>query len=81
MISDAYMATLTARFKIIELVGCCDLNVIKAEEAAKKYGLRVMTLEEVIEDTSIELVIDLTTAQSHYQINKRLLKAGKHVYT
>lgn len=81
MISDAYMATLTARFKIIELVGCCDLNARKADEAARKYGIRVMTMEEVIEDTSIELVIDLTTAQSHYQINKRLLKAGKHVYT
>jgi predicted dehydrogenase len=81
MISDAYLMTLTTKFKIIQLVGCCDLNSRKAEAAAAKYGIKAMTMEEIMEDASIELVIDLTAAPNHYQVNKKLLNAGKHVYT
>ncbi len=81
MISDAYMTTLTTKFKIIQLAGCCDLNRQKAEDAARKYGIKAMTMEEILEDASIEMIIDLTTAPAHYRVNKELLNAGKHVYT
>jgi predicted dehydrogenase len=40
-----------------------------------------MTLEEILADASIELVINLTTPAAHYPINKRALLAGKHVFS
>lgn len=81
MISGAYMNTLTTKFRIIQLVGCCDRDTQRAEAAAQKYGIKAMTMEEIVKDSSIELVINLTTAPIHYRINKELLLAGKHVYT
>jgi predicted dehydrogenase len=81
MISDAYLNTMTSKFKILEVVACCDLNKEKAEAAAKKYNIGVMDMEELLQDKSIELVVNLTAAPAHYQIVKTLLNAGKHVYT
>lgn len=81
MISEAYLSTISSKFQILELVACCDRNLEKAENAAQKYGLKVMTLEEIQQDESIELVVNLTTSPAHYAVNKDLLNAGKHVYT
>lgn len=81
MISDVYFNTMTSKFKIIEIVGCCDLDTVKAETTASKYGLKVMRMEEILEDQTIELVVNLTAPAAHYQVVKTLLNAGKHVYT
>ena len=36
---------------------------------------------ELIADSDIDLVLNLTTPQAHYEYNLAALKAGKHVYT
>lgn len=80
-ISDAYLSTMTSKFKILEVVGCCDRNPGKAQAAAQKYGIQALTLEEIVADESIEIVVNLTTPAAHYPVIKQLLEAGKHVYT
>lgn len=81
MISDAYLSTMMKKFKILDLVGCCDLNVERAREKAQKYGIKALTLEEILADESIEIVVNLTTPTAHYPVIKQLLEAGKNVYT
>jgi predicted dehydrogenase len=81
MISDAYLTTMINKFKILDVVGCCDRNSEKAETMAQKYGIKVLTLEEILADASIEIVVNLTTPTAHYPVIKQLLEAGKHVYT
>lgn len=81
MISDAYLNTMVNRFRILEVVGCCDRNPSKAERAAEKYNIKVLSMEEIIADNSIEIVINLTAPTAHYSVVKQLLEAGKHVYT
>lgn len=81
MISDAYLATMSTKFKILELVGCCDLDQDKAQAQAKKYGIKAMTMEEILANESIEIVVNLTTPAAHYPVIKQLLEGGKHVYT
>jgi predicted dehydrogenase len=80
-ISDAYLKTMITKFKILDVVGCCDLNPERAQSAAEKYGIRVLTLGDILADDSIEIVVNLTTPAAHYPVNKQLLEAGKHVYT
>lgn len=80
-ISEAYLSTVTQKFKILEVVGCCDLDEAKAEAKARKYGLQVLTMEEILADPSIELVVNLTTPTAHYPVIKQLLEGGKNVYT
>ena len=80
-ISDRYLTNLTSMFSIIEVVGCCNRTPIKAQRAAEKYGIRFMTLDEILADKSIEMVVNLTNPPSHYDVTKQCLLAGKHVYT
>ena len=81
MISDAYLSTMINKFKILDVVGCCDLNSERAQTTAQKYGLKVLTIDEILADDSIEIVVNLTTPVAHYAVIKQLLEAGKHVYT
>lgn len=81
MISDAYLSTMTTRFTILKVVGCYDRHPERAQEKAEKYGIRAMSLDEIMGDPTIEIVVNLTTPASHYEIIKLLLEAGKHVYT
>jgi predicted dehydrogenase len=80
-ISDAYLGTMIHKFKILEVVGCCDRNPEKAQAKAEKYGIKALSMDEILEDKSIELVVNLTTPGAHYPVIKQLLEAGKHVYT
>jgi predicted dehydrogenase len=81
MISDAYLTTMINKFKILDVVGCCDINADKAQEKAQKYGIKALSLQELLADASIEIVVNLTTPTAHYPVIKQLLEAGKHVYT
>ena len=80
-ISDAYLGTMTTKFKILDVVGCCDTNAHKAQAKAEKYGIKVLSMDEILADKSIELVVNLTTPGAHYPVIKQLLEAGKNVYT
>jgi predicted dehydrogenase len=80
-ISDAYLNTMINKFKILDVVGCCDRNSEKAQAMTQKYGIKVLTLDNILADDSIEIVVNLTTPTAHYPVIKQLLEAGKNVYT
>ncbi|MDO4306585.1 MAG: Gfo/Idh/MocA family oxidoreductase [Eubacteriales bacterium] len=80
-ISGIYFENITKKFSILELAGCCDLNTKLAEETAQKYQIPVLTMEEIIADETIEIVINLTTPAAHYSVIRNLLEHGKNVYT
>ncbi|CUX35371.1 Gfo/Idh/MocA family protein [Clostridium sp. C105KSO13] len=81
MISDIYLKNLRSMFSIIELAGCSSRSMEKVEQKAAQYGIKAMTIEEIMADDSIELVINLTTPTAHYAVTKELLESEKHVYT
>jgi predicted dehydrogenase len=65
----------------IEIVACADLRREAAEAQAAKYGVgRVLSVEELLADPSIEIVLNLTTPESHGAIALAALEAGKSVY-
>ena len=80
-ISDAYLSTMINKFKILEVVGCSDRHADKAQAKADKYGIKALSLEKLLTDVSIEIVVNLTPPTAHYPVIKQLLEAGKHVYT
>ena len=81
MISDSYLNTMIHNFKILDVVGCYDLNQEKVDKMSQKYGIKKMTAEEILQDPEIEIVVNLTAPTSHYSVIKQLLLAGKNVYT
>ena len=79
-IADVYMTNLTQHYQNVELVGAADLYVQKAQEAAEKFQIKAYTVEELLADPEICLVLDLTIPAAHYSVNKQILEAGKHCY-
>ena len=82
MISNIYIRNLKNMFSIIDLVAVCDIHAEAAREKAELYGVaQVMTIDEVAASEEIELVVNLTAPMAHYDVMKKMLLAGKHVYT
>ena len=80
-ISEIYLQNMTSCFSVLEVCACCSQHGESARQKAERYGLRACTFEEILADTSIELIVNLTPAPAHYDIVRRSLLAGKHVYT
>ena len=70
------------RFPILDLVACADLDVARAENFAKELGIpRGLSVDALVADPEVELVINLTVPKAHAPIDLRCLEAGKHVYS
>jgi len=65
----------------LEVVACCDSLPEKAEVRSKQFDIPSRTLDDILTDPSIEMVVVLTPAPTHYDIIHQALLAGKHVYT
>ena len=82
MISPVYLRNMKELFSILDVVAVSNRTRAKAEEAAKKFDIpKVLTLDEVAADPEIELVVNLTPTDVHAEIIRKMLLAGKHVYT
>lgn len=80
-ISDIYLTNMIQLFPILEVVCCSARHMESATKQAAKYHIKACTFEEILNDSSIELIINLTPVSSHYSIIKQALLADKHVYT
>jgi len=80
-ISDAYMTNLKTRFTSIQLTACSDLNIDRMNEKASCYDIRAMSFEDILKDSGIDMIINLTNPAAHYPIIKAALTADKHVYS
>lgn len=80
-ISGAYFKGVDA-FDNAEIGVCADLDLdaAKAKVAEFKPGTPVVTVDELLADPEVFLVLNLTTPQSHVDLNLRALEAGKHAY-
>lgn len=78
---DIYMRTLRAHPELV-VRGVYDINSSRLRSVAEYYGLKAYpSFEAVLEDPSVDIVVNLTNISSHYSVSRRALEAGKHVYT
>lgn len=79
-ISGQYF-NMAKNFPIVEVVACADLNREVAEKRAAEFNVpKVLSVDELLADPSIELVLNLTVPKAHLPIAMRALEAGKHTY-
>lgn len=69
------------RFESMEIVACADLDADRAAAKASEYGVRGSSVEELLADPDIQMVINLTIPQAHAAVALQALEAGKHVYS
>jgi predicted dehydrogenase len=80
-ISDIYLKNMTSAFEILEVVGCCDIIKDRMEKRATQYNIRQMAIEEILDDKSIELILNITDPANHHLVSAQALNAGKNLYS
>lgn len=80
VISDIYLSNLTTRFPNVRVAGIADLMADRARERAAKYGVAAMTVDELLADPGIDLVVNLTIPLAHAEIALAAVAARKSVY-
>jgi predicted dehydrogenase len=80
-IAGAY-AQHAALYPALALRGVTDLDSAKAAAFAAEYGTHhYPTLDDVIADPAVEIVINLTIHHAHTAVTTALLEGGKHVFS
>ena len=80
-ISVQYAQTLKP-YPFINIKGVYDIDRSRAEEFAYAHGTSVFdSIDDIIKDPDISIVVNLTIPRVHGEINRRLLVGSKHVYT
>jgi predicted dehydrogenase len=75
------VAISAASFEIIEIVACADLIRERAEAKAKENNIpKAYNVEELLADSEVEVVLNLTIPNAHGPVGLAALEAGKSVY-
>jgi predicted dehydrogenase len=82
-ISKIYLKNLTGMFAgEVDVVAVGDVVEAAAKTRAEEYKIaRVGSPDELIADPKIDLLLNLTPAPVHYGLTRKMLAAGKHVYS
>lgn len=79
-ICDIYFKN-AKRLEVIDIVACCDRFTERAQTKAEQHGIpKACSLEEILHDSSIDIVLNLTIPAVHAEIALAALEAGKSVY-
>src|SRR3954462_1783538 len=79
-ISGAYLG-MAKNFPVVEIAACADLDLARAKARAKEFRVpKAGSVEDVINDSSIDLILNLTVPKAHAPVALAVLRAGKHTY-
>lgn len=80
-VADYYVKTL-ALHPELKLLGAMDRLPERAQRFSDFHGVPIYnSLAELLADSRVELVLNLTNPGSHYEVSKACLEVGKHVYS
>jgi len=80
-VADYYLITLK-KYPELKVAGVYDLDSARSELFAKNYAVNVYeSFQAVLDDSQVDIVVNLTNPDSHFEINLTSLQAGKHVYS
>jgi predicted dehydrogenase len=68
-------------FNNINFVACADINQESSDECAKKNNILSMSVDDLLNHSEIDVILNLTIPQAHFEVSEKALNAGKHVYS
>lgn len=81
VICQTYLRNLTQIFEMIEVEAVADMFIEKAKQVAEQFNVpKAYSVDELLADKEVEIVVNLTIPIAHKEINMKALNAGKHVY-
>ncbi|SCB43473.1 Gfo/Idh/MocA family protein [Rhizobium multihospitium] len=79
-ISTTYFS-LAPLFKGLKVLACADINMEAARARAEEYKVKAQTIDELLANDELDVIVNLTIPDAHFPVSKRILEAGKHVYS
>lgn len=80
-VADHYMRSLRMHPQL-ELTGVFDRDAARAARFGACHGVpQYASLDALLSDGRVEIVLNLTNPRSHHEVSERALRAGKHVYS
>jgi predicted dehydrogenase len=68
-------------FRILDIVACADLDMARAKAKAEEHGVpKACTVAELLADPEIQIVVNLTIPNAHYEVCLAAVQAGKHTH-
>ena len=85
-ISSAYLRAMLGHetlsgFPVLDIRGLADMRPQAAEARAAEFGLEAVSIDAMLADPTIALIVNLTIPRAHVDVGLRALAAGKHVYS
>ncbi len=79
-ISGAYLKA-AAGFPQLDIRGLADIRPEAAQAVAASHGLQARSIEALLRDDRIEIIVNLTIPAAHVAVGLQALSAGKHVHS
>ncbi len=85
-ISSAYLKAILGKdglpgFGVLDVKALSDMRPEAAQARADEFGLKAMSVDDMLADPGIDLVVNLTIPRAHVDVGLKCLAAGKHVYS
>ena len=68
-------------FNNFKIVACADIDIQAAKKCAKIYKIKFMSVNELMKNQEIDIVLNLTIPKAHYSVAIKALRNDKHVYS
>ena len=68
-------------FNNINFVACADKFPEAAIKCAEQNKITALSVDEILKDKDIDIILNLTIPQAHFEVSKLALESGKHVYS
>lgn len=80
-ISEIYLKNCAQNFDMLEVVACADLEFERAKARAEQFkGVKACSVDELLSNSEIDIVLNLTIPKAHSDVCLKALNAGKNVY-
>jgi len=67
-------------FNNIKFISCADVNEEASKKCSVEYGIKAQSVDELLSNSDVDVVLNLTIPQAHYEVTKKTLLTGKHSY-
>lgn len=79
-IAPAYLKGCSYFPEDIRVTACADIDMPKVQAFADKHGLKAMSVDDLLGQPDIDIIINLTVPAAHAAVSQQILAAGKHPY-
>ena len=67
-------------FNNIKFISCADVHEEASKKCAEEYNIKAQSVDELLSNDDIDVVLNLTIPQAHFDVTKKILLANKHSY-